>query len=83
MLKHHKLITDGELKGKYQLIMIGIPSNRLVEDSIAKERDLLIGRGEDIVYFNPKGNYQIEIETLAKMKKLGRGDDIKFLNLLN
>ncbi|MEZ9699081.1 hypothetical protein AB4455_12410 [Vibrio sp. 10N.261.46.E12] len=82
MLKHHKLITDGDLKGKYQLIMVGIPSNRLVADSIAKERDLLIGRGEDIVYFNPKGNHQIEIETLAKIKKLGRGDDIKYLNLL-
>lgn len=86
-LKHWHLAKDGELVGHYVQRAFGVQLNgsamALVIEEAEAERRELEARGHKVAIIQPKGDYTSYSEAMAKLKELGREDDLGLLEHLN
>lgn len=85
-IKHWHLAEDGELAGHYVQRAFGVQLNgsamALVIQEAEAERRELEARGHKVAIIQPKGDYTSFSEAIAKLKELGREDDLGLLEHL-
>ncbi|WP_235653442.1 hypothetical protein [Vibrio anguillarum] len=85
-LKHWHLSVDGELAGHYIQRVLGVQlkgfAMALVVKEAEAERIQLEKLGYKVAFIQPKGDYTSYSEVMAKLKVLGREDDLGLLEHL-
>lgn len=85
-LKHWQKVEEGELAGYYVQTILGIQLNGTAMALVAKEAEAerieLEKLGHKVAIIQPKGDYTSYGEAMAKLKGLGREDDLGLLEHL-